>query len=85
MKATKENTKILVNEAGELEIFGDYINVVISPVEYVGYTIDSYINGDGNIDYISVYLHLCSNTIPIDVDKDLFEDLKSVTKQMFKI
>lgn len=87
MKATKENTKILVNEAGELEIFGDYINVVISPVEYIGFTVDPYLNADEKTKstVYSVYIHLCSNTIPIDMDEDLLKDLKDATKQILKI
>lgn len=87
MKATRENTKILVNDAGLLEISGDYINVVISPVEYIGFTVDPYLNADENTKYTvySVYIHLCSNTIPIDTDEDLLKDLKDATKQILKI
>ena len=82
MKVTKENAKILINDAGHLQMSGDYINIVISPVEYVGYTTDPYINGDGRIDCISVYLHLYSNTISIDMDEDLLKDLEDATKQI---
>ncbi|MBQ9254884.1 MAG: hypothetical protein IJ180_08950 [Bacteroidales bacterium] len=83
MIATKEDTKIFLMDTGELAISGDLHNLVISPVEYVGYTVGKYV--DDKFIIYSVHIQLNSHTITIDMNENLFKDLKDVTKQILKI